>query len=84
MDEAGKNIPNASMITTFALFNLFFTLGCLIGPIISGQVLHAVGREVGWQVMVGLICVLFFFCVPVIFLFIGGYRGKLSMGGRQA
>lgn len=44
---------------------------------IAGQVLHAAGIERGWQIVIGVICALFLFTLPGIWLYTGGYRGSV-------
>jgi len=46
--------PGMSASHSFSLFNLSYSIGAFIGPIIAGQVLDAIGTQRGWWTLAGL------------------------------
>ena len=60
----------------FSLFNISFSLGAFIGPIIAGQVLGHLGIEKGWYTMIGVSVAFYLICIPGILLH---YRTKKSL-----
>lgn len=65
----------------FALFNMAYSVGSFIGPIVAGQALEALGTKNGWFVMVGLVCGSYLLCIPGAFLKLSGPRPKASLVG---
>ncbi|GAA5925976.1 hypothetical protein JCM3775_005166 [Rhodotorula graminis] len=74
---------DTTSISTAHLFgasNLFYSIGALVGPIIAGQLLSAVGTTQGWMALSVLAAALSCLVVPPVVLFVGGrssWRGPL-------
>ena len=50
----------------FSYFNLSFSVGAFIGPLIAGNVLEGLGIERGWYTVVGISVLFFLIPVPVV------------------
>ncbi|GAA5855560.1 hypothetical protein JCM9279_005121 [Rhodotorula babjevae] len=75
-----SDTPSISTAHVFCASNLFYSVGALIGPIIAGQILSAVGTTRGWMALAILSAALSCVVVPPILLFVGGrvgWRGPL-------
>ncbi|KAJ8294725.1 putative MFS-type transporter C18.02 [Rhodotorula toruloides] len=57
---------------TFAIFNLAFSIGALVGPIIAGQILSGLGVRKGWVALTVLSAGLSAVFVPPVLAFVGG------------
>lgn len=48
------------------MFNLAFSIGSFIGPIVSGQALQGLGVENGFYTLVGISEGFFLMCIPMV------------------
>ncbi|GAA5827163.1 hypothetical protein JCM3770_000341 [Rhodotorula araucariae] len=64
--------PSISTAHVFGAFNFAYSLGALIGPIIAGQILSAVGTRRGWLALCVLSAGLTALLVPPVLIFVGG------------
>lgn len=53
-------------------FNIFFSFGAFLGPLIDGQLLGNLAVPTGWQVVLGLTVAIAASCIPLAFLFMVG------------
>lgn len=68
---------------TFAIFNLAFSIGALVGPIIAGQILSGLGVRKGWVALTVLSAGLSAVFVPPVLVYVGGPL-KLGRGKKDA
>ncbi|KAF9306780.1 hypothetical protein BGZ74_003337 [Mortierella antarctica] len=64
----------AAYARAFAIFNIAFSFGMLIGPIIAGYIYHGLGFK--WN-CITTACILFAF-VPIIFFWMGDRKAKME------
>ncbi|BGP24065.1 hypothetical protein JCM10295v2_002966 [Rhodotorula toruloides] len=80
--------PSITTAHTFAIFNLAFSIGALVGPIIAGQILSGLGVRKGWVALTVLSSGLSAVFVPPVLAFVGGPlrlgRGKKDAQGKEA
>ncbi|GAA5856359.1 hypothetical protein JCM9279_005738 [Rhodotorula babjevae] len=79
--------PAISTAHVFGAFNLAFSVGALIGPIIAGQILSAVGTTRGWLALTIISAGLTAIAAPPVLLFIGGrldWRALRARGGKRS
>ncbi|KAG0270006.1 hypothetical protein DFQ27_000970 [Actinomortierella ambigua] len=67
-----RNIGTDSFAMAYALFNMAFSLGVMVGPIVCGVLYERVGFHIMTYAMVGVL----FVAVPVTVLWIGGRAQK--------
>ncbi|KAK4048805.1 hypothetical protein OIV83_004571 [Microbotryomycetes sp. JL201] len=74
-----SSVEGLSSMWSMSAFNLAYSLGAFIGPIMVGQVLQKLGVERGWMVMCIVIPAFTAVVLPLAILYIGGplkIRGK--------
>ncbi|GAA5906007.1 hypothetical protein JCM8208_006316 [Rhodotorula glutinis] len=82
-----SDTPSISTAHVFCASNLFYSVGALVGPIIAGQLLSAVGTTRGWLALSILSASLSCLIVPPVFLFVGGqggWRGSLRPASKPS
>ncbi|GAA6036084.1 hypothetical protein JCM8097_006605 [Rhodosporidiobolus ruineniae] len=60
----------------FGTFNLSFSIGSFIGPIIGGQIINATGIRKAWIILCAISSALSAVSVPPIVLYVGGRLGR--------
>ncbi|GAA5935477.1 hypothetical protein JCM1841_003906 [Sporobolomyces salmonicolor] len=86
LNLVAADTPGLTTPHVFGAFNLAFSIGSFIGPIIAGQVIAAVEIARAWVILAILSAALSVATLPFIFLYIGGGRprwGKLRGVGRR-
>lgn len=75
--------PGMSSSHSFSLFNLSYSIGAFIGPIIAGQVLDALGTQRGWWLLAGLGAGLSAVLLLPIAIWLGGpIKGREKVEGK--
>ncbi|BGP54868.1 hypothetical protein JCM8202_003377 [Rhodotorula sphaerocarpa] len=64
-------VPNVTTAHVFSLFNLAFSVGSLLGPIVGGQLISHTGIETGWIAITSLSAGLTFVLLPAIVIWVG-------------
>ncbi|KAK4052951.1 hypothetical protein OIO90_004075 [Microbotryomycetes sp. JL221] len=67
-----SQVDGLSSMWSMSAFNLAYSLGAFIGPIMVGQVLEKLGVERGWMVMCIALPAFTAVCLPFAVLYIGG------------
>lgn len=75
-----SDTPEITTAHTFAIFNLAFSIGALVGPIVAGQILSGLGVERGWVALTILSAGLTAVFIPPVLLYVGG---PLRLGRRK-
>ncbi|GAA5976189.1 hypothetical protein JCM11641_001076 [Rhodosporidiobolus odoratus] len=78
--------PSIHTAQVFGMFNLAFSIGSFVGPIIGGQILAAVSTRKAWAIIASIAAGLTALALPLVVLFVGGRLGvrQRMMGGGKA
>ena len=66
------------------MFNMAYSFGTLIGPIIGGQILEAVGIRKAWWIICLCCALLAFLELPAIYIWVGGRRSQQKVATVEA
>jgi MFS family permease len=72
------NIPSIGFSHAYSYFNLSFSVGAFIGPLIAGNVLEGLGIEKGWYTVVGISVLFFLIPVPFVWWAYPAWRNPFS------
>ncbi|ORY87390.1 major facilitator superfamily domain-containing protein [Leucosporidium creatinivorum] len=64
--------PGLPSTYAYGIFNMMYSIGSFVGPIIAGQVINAVEIRQGWMVMIIICTVLSVVLLPFCYIYIGG------------
>ncbi|BGP30281.1 hypothetical protein JCM10296v2_002035 [Rhodotorula toruloides] len=76
LNVAATATPGATSAQIFAAFNLAFSLGSLVGPIIGGELMSGLSTRNGFVAIVVIGAGLVALCTPFVLLFTGGRLGE--------
>ncbi|KAJ8295615.1 putative MFS-type transporter C18.02 [Rhodotorula toruloides] len=76
LNVAATATPGATSAQVFAAFNLAFSLGSFVGPIIGGELMSGLSTRDGFVAIVVIGAGLVALCTPFVLLFTGGRLGE--------
>lgn len=75
---------NLDASSVFSAFNMSFSVGTFIGPIIAGQLINTIGIDQAWLAMLLISALLLVGCLIPTFLYVGGAGGARFGGSKGA
>ena len=69
-----NDTPGLGYSHAFSMFNMAYSVGSFVGPLVAGQALGHLGTQNGWFLMIGLVCGCYLACIGPAWFKLSGRR----------